>query len=121
MIIESAVNVYIPPHCGLSPADLENPKSIDSLMFNHAQAEGRDDFFAKAGYTLVGTATITIALMDRDTLVSNKIDAMRNEAAGIRAEATKKCTEIEGKIQQLLCIENCVMPSAPDADDDLPF
>jgi hypothetical protein len=120
MIIEGAVNVYIPPHCGLSPAELESPKSIDSLMFNHAPAEGRDDFFAKAGYTLVGTATITIALMDRDTLVSNKIDALRNEAAGIRAEATKKCTEIEGKIQQLLCIENRAVPSFAEVDD-IPF
>lgn len=62
------------------------------------------------GYTFAGNATITLDLCDSRTLVNNKIEALREQAAGIRAEATQKCTRIEGQIQQLLCIENSVAP-----------
>lgn len=125
MIIEDTLNAYLPPGSHLSPADLEKPRALSSLMFHAVPVEGADDYFAKVGYTLVGTATISVTLIDRDKLVANKIDALRNEASSIRAEATAKCTKIEGQIQQLLCLENGVVPEAvpsvADIDDDFQF
>lgn len=124
MIIEGTLNAYLSSCSHLSPAELETPKALSRLIFNEPPAEGRGDYLVKSGYTLVGAATISLALIDRDTLVANKIDALRNEAAGIRAEATAKCTRIEGQIQQLLCLENGVVPAAaaPFNDEfDIPF
>lgn len=98
-----------------------NPRAIDkatTAMLNFTNGD-----MAKHGYTLVGTAEVTVKLMDHDTLIGNKVEALRTEAANIRAEATMKCTRIEEQINQLLAIE--YTPAAPAApmfdDDDIPF
>lgn len=58
------------------------------------------------GYTFAGDAVTTLELLDERALVDNKVMALREQAAGIRAEATAKVTRIESQIQQLLSIEN---------------
>jgi hypothetical protein len=110
---------FLSPYHSLSPADLEDPENVNKLTFTE-----KSDYWIKEGYTQVGTAEITVELFDQNELVSNKIDALRNQAASIRAEATAKCTRIEGQIQELLCIENGTAPLSPvkaDDDDDFPF
>jgi hypothetical protein len=58
------------------------------------------------GWTRVGTATITVELVDEEALVANKIDSLRHEITRVRADAHAKETHLAGKIQQLLAITN---------------
>jgi hypothetical protein len=57
-----------------------------------------------AGWTLVGDAEVTVTLIDKRTMIDNKIAALREEAKTVRAEATAKVTKIEGQIQNLLAL-----------------
>ena len=57
------------------------------------------------GWTLIGTATITLDLVDRRTLIDNKVESLKAEAASIRAEAYRKAMHIDNQIQQLLAID----------------
>ena len=94
-----------------------NPRALDKATTDMLSFTNGD--MAKHGYTLVGEAEITVKLMDHDTLIGNKVEALRAEAANIRAEATMKCTRIEEQINQLLAIE--YTPAAPATsvfDDD---
>ena len=117
MKVTGTIGAYISPHCSMTPADLEKPESFDRLSFIGA---GSAKYYLSQGYTQVGTAEITVELLDRDALVESKIVALRAESATIRAEATAKCTRIEGQIQQLLCIENSPLNAAP-VESDIPF
>jgi phosphatidate phosphatase PAH1 len=54
----------------------------------------------------VGEVEIDFEVLPEDQIVEGMIVALRAQAATIRAEATAKCTAIEGKVQQLLSIEN---------------
>lgn len=121
MIVTSTALAFVSPHSHISPTDLAKPESITGMVF---VAEDAVDYWTKDGYTQVGTAQITVELLDRDQMVSNKIEALRSQAVNIRAEATAKVTKIEGQINQLLAIENGTAPqpaAARDDDDDFPF
>lgn len=54
----------------------------------------------------VGEVEIDFEVLPEDQIVDGMIVKLRAQAAAIRAEATARCTEIEGKVQQLLSIEN---------------
>lgn len=56
------------------------------------------------GWTLVGRAEIVITTEPVDTIVANKVEALREEKAAVLAEAQAKATSLETKIQQLLAI-----------------
>lgn len=117
MEITGALKAYLSPHSSLSPKDLAKPSVLQSLSF-----WGEDTKYAdQNGYTFVGMATITFTPLGQDALISNKIDALRNEAVTIRADATAKVTRIESQIQNLLCLENDTPISGKVDDDDLPF
>jgi len=87
---------WITGYSSLTPADLENGR-VAGLIYTDADMKSD-------GWTLVGTATITVSLVDKDTLIQNKVAALREEAKAIRADATEKVTRIEGQIQNLLAI-----------------
>lgn len=122
MEVTATVTAYVSPHSSLSPADLAKPGSVSNLTF---WGKHMDDSAAKMGYTKVGTAQITVTLIEQNELIANKIEALKGEAAGIRAEATAKCTRIEKQIQNLLCIENgastATVFAKPDDETDIPF
>lgn len=102
MKITFETKAWISEYNHVTPDELQTPKGAATLYYKpHETCEG---------YTFAGNATITLDLLDQRTLVDNKIEALREQAAGIRAEATQKCTRIEGQIQQLLCIENSAAP-----------
>lgn len=118
MEVTGTLSAYVSPHSSVSPKDLQKPSCLQGLAFWDQGSK----YPLQNGYTLVGTAVITLTLASQDVIVANKIDALRNEAKGIRADATAKCTRIESQIQQLLCIENGATASINTlADDDLPF
>lgn len=112
--ITGTVKAWATEYSTFNPRALDKTR-IDSLGFS-------DGDMARHGWTLVGEAEITVKLMDHDTLIGNKVEALRAEAANIRAEAMMKCTRIEEQINQLLAIE--YTPAAPAAsvfdDDDIP-
>lgn len=85
----------------VDPADLADPEKHRHLTF----MAGDTTYFEKNGYILMGTATATFNLVDGRAVVDGAVTALQQEAAAIRAEATAKCTAIEGKINQLLAIE----------------
>lgn len=116
-IVIGTQSAWLGSYSGLTPEDFKNPKEkiIDGLSFAKV---GQD--MTSTGWTYVGEATITVELVDKDTLINNKVEALRAEAVTIRAEATMKCTRIEEKINQLLCLEN--NPTiVEDYDDSIPF
>lgn len=52
----------------------------------------------------VGTATVEVAIMDEDGIRQGILGALKAERANVQAEAQKRITEIDGKIQDLLAI-----------------
>jgi hypothetical protein len=93
---------WISSYNSATPDELQTKRGAASLYYSPNLLGG--------DYTFAGNATITLDLCDSRALVNNKIESLREQAAGIRAEATQKCTRIEGQIQQLLCIENSASP-----------
>ena len=112
--ITGTVKAWATPYSNFDPRALD--KTTPSMLaFTDAD-------MATHGYTLVGEAEITVKLMDHDTIIGNKVDALRAEAANIRAEATMKCTRIEEQINQLLAIEYTPAASfEDDGSDDYTF
>jgi len=82
------------------PQDAANPTPT---VINHLQYTNID--MTDQGWTDVGEATVTVDFVSHNDLIKNKVEALRAEAANIRAEATAKCTRIEDQINQLLCLE----------------
>lgn len=99
MKITFETKAWMSSHNTYTPDQLRTPDGVASLNYTHLD-------MGTFGDALVGTATITVELVDDRVMIDNKIDSLREQAASIRAEATAKCTKIESQIQQLLCIEN---------------
>lgn len=97
---------FLPKASRVTPDQLQTEHGTVELSFM-AFREG----WEKYGYTYVGEAEVTIEIPDVRTLVENKIAALQEEAAEIRAKATKACTEIDGLIQNLLAIEFTPAPA----------
>lgn len=111
---------FVSPHSGINPADLSKPSVISMLTLI---GEGSRAYFEGEGYTYAGNAEVSFEPIGMKELVENKIEALRNEAATIRAKATKDVTRIEGQIQNLLAIgfdESSVFRAAGD-ESDIPF
>ena len=62
-------------------------------------------FWSKDGYVMVGTAEITVTLLDRKDMTVGAEKSLRAEKAKILAEAQREATRIEERIQSLLAIE----------------
>lgn len=90
---------WITQYSTISPDDLEQGKRIEDLAFYTPKKN-----VAPEGWTFAGEAVISFTPVDRQTLVDNKVEALKAEAAAIRAEAQAKVTRIEGQIQNLLAI-----------------
>jgi hypothetical protein len=73
------------------------------------------------GYTVIGTAEITVTVFDKETIIANKIDAMRSEIVSIKADAYQKVVKIEGRIQDLLAIGFSAPVTPIDDDGSIPF
>jgi hypothetical protein len=107
MKVTSTMHAFISPNSTVTPQVLATDKGIRHMAFF-----GDKEFWIKQGYTHIGEATITVDVPSERELVDNKVAALREEIVTTRADATAKCTRIEGQIQQLLCIENSAAPAA---------
>jgi hypothetical protein len=95
--VTEKTRAWITPHSSISPQELLNGERIEALALSSANMES-------CGWTLVGDAELTVHLLDERKMVDNKVEALREEAKAIRAEATAKCAHIEGQIQNLLAL-----------------
>jgi hypothetical protein len=95
--VRTKLKAYLSNQSELGPQDLMTDDGIARLFFSNLD-------MAKYGYTLVGEAEITVALIPTNEMVENKVQALRNEAAAVRAAATATVTRIESQIQNLLAI-----------------
>lgn len=77
-------------------------KAISEVAFSNSNMSSQ-------GWTYVGEATITFECVDNDTLILNKVAALRGELQSVRAKAEIETGNIEAKIQKLLAITNEVM------------
>jgi len=96
--ISGKTKVWLSQYSSVTPQELEaGTVGVGRFCFS-------DPDTAPDHWTCVGDAEITITVADRKTILANKVEALKEEAKSIRAEAHKKCVEIEDKIQKLLAI-----------------
>lgn len=97
--ITATTNVWLYDTC-YGPEALINatPKEIVGML---SFGERRSD-----GFTLVGTAKITVELVSEDQMVVNKVESLRKEITKTRADAEVKAKHLEQQVQQLLAITN---------------
>lgn len=99
--ITTTLNVLVSQCCGLTPQDLE---TADPEKVAHSLAYWPTHWAVDNGYSIVGSAEVAVTLHDTDTVLANKVEALRAEQAATLAEAQAKATKIERQIQQLLAI-----------------
>ena len=87
------------PHAPKDYATKPGEELLKFLLFDTADSKSFG-----AGYSLVGTATVTLTIADQDTLIASKVEALKVEKAQTLAEAQAKATRLESQIQQLLAI-----------------
>jgi hypothetical protein len=83
----------------MKPEDLNSEK-----ILNNVHISTHD--MSIAGWIKVGDVDVDLSLLPTDTIIGNAVKALRVKQEILRAEATAKCTKLEGQIQQLLCLEN---------------
>jgi len=90
-----------------NPAHLLDPKTSPDRVVAMITCVRRDSdpkAWQRDGYTLVGTAEVTLHLVDERAVVENKVTSLRAEKERTLAEAHAKAVELEGQIQKLLAI-----------------
>ena len=55
---------------------------------------------------IAGPVTVTFVTNDKDKIINDAVDSMRNEIQKVRVEAEVKCNAIEEKIQSMLALPN---------------
>jgi hypothetical protein len=97
--IKTTAGVYLYSSSCVGPADLVDGVGAGGLAFFSADKDMRP-----YGYTLIGTAEITMQIVGTDELVQNKVEALRAEKSKVIGDAQNRATEIERQIQTLLAI-----------------
>ena len=100
------VRVWITnPYYGPDDIERDGPAAAERLGYSNQDMAG-------SGWTAVGYADVTLHLEDRETLVQNKVDALRATVKSIQAVAQQQTAAIERQIQSLLALP---MPSGETA------
>lgn len=95
--ITTVCDAYVTEYSRLGPVELAQLENASVLAYATHD-------MTKSGWTKVGTATITVELVNQDTMVTNKVEALRGQLAELRAKAHLEASLIEDQIQQLLAI-----------------
>jgi hypothetical protein len=95
--ITGTIKVQVSKYFRMEELNGDDAKVFQRLTFS-------DCDLTEYGNSVVGTAQVTVTLNTPDTILGDKIVALRAEAKKIKAEATNRCTEIERQVQQLLAI-----------------
>lgn len=99
-IVEGTINAFVTPHSGVDPNDLQTAdgqKLVSHLSYSALEMKGTD-------WVKVGTVRMELTIDPKDEIVTDAVRGLRVQQQEIRAEAEKKATEIERRIQSLLAI-----------------
>lgn len=82
------------------PAEIEQDgnDAVARLFYTNGDHTGTD------GWCHVGTADITVTLLDQDAIIEKKVESLRKELVNHRASSHAHGVELEAKIQRLLAI-----------------
>lgn len=100
--VTATMTAWASQYCPHTPEDYYakvGAELLQNLLFDKADSKGFG-----SGYSLVGTAEVTLTIADPDDLIANKVAALKAEKAQTLADAEAKATRIERQIQQLLAI-----------------
>jgi hypothetical protein len=107
MKVTTTMHAFLSPNSETTPQALQTEKGVRTMSFFSSK-----EFWIKQGYVHIGEATITVDVPPERELVDSKVASLREEISKARADSTAKVTQLEGRIQQLLCIENSATPAA---------
>ena len=88
-------------HYGPDEIKRDGAKAIQRLGYSSP-----DSGMAQHGWTLIGTAHITLDLLSDEKMVESKVASMQAEIIKIRATSENAITRLQEKIQSLLAITN---------------
>lgn len=96
--VTGTTKVWLTEHAlNIGPKELADPRVVSRLSYSDSEMKSW-------GWTLIGTAEITLHLVGDREIVENRVDSLRAEQKKVVADAQKKSTEIERQIQTLLAI-----------------
>jgi len=99
--MKTTIIAWLTKHSRLTPEEVVNATGgqlVDAVSFTNLDMSSQ-------GYTKIGTATIEFNLIDRNTMIDNKIVSLRAELQGVKADAQVKVQKLEDQLQSLLAIE----------------
>ena len=96
-VVTSKAKAFLSEYSPIGPEELGKLTDASRLLFSTTD-------MTKSGWTYVGEAEISVTVVDTETLVANKVEALRNQVQSIRANAAVEASRLEDQIQQLLAI-----------------
>lgn len=101
--MKTTLNAFLSPYSSLTPADLASGKDdIAKWLFYHHDATFCD------GYTLVGTAEVTVTLLAVSEVIDQKRKAIEAQLQKDIADSEVRQNKLREQIQQLLALPNGV-------------
>lgn len=80
-------------------------QAIDALSFYSTGIDPKTGQLRRpAGWTLVGYADVVVRPLPEQQLVESKVEALRAQKAEVLAKAQAEATDIDRKINTLLCL-----------------
>ena len=88
------------------PAWITTNGDIENLNGTPEQAVCAAYYYEKsdmtgAGWTRIGTATITLEIVSTDSLVQNQVSALEKQMNAVLADAQQKCNYFKDRISKL--------------------
>lgn len=101
--MKTTLNAFLSPYSSLTPADLASGKDeVAKGLFYHSSTEFVD------GYTLVGTAEVTVTLLAISEVIDQKRKAIEAQLQRDIADSEVRQGKLREQIQQLLALPNGV-------------
>ena len=88
----------------------DNPEKTPIGAFSYISEDNLNEeghlkpYWANEGYTLVGTAEVTVTFLDKNTMVNSHIASLKKQKSKVLAEAQVAANQIEEQIQSLLAL-----------------
>lgn len=97
------------------------PSGVNVPSYIAVKEDGDYRTWTEDGWTIIGEAEIILHVVSKEELIANKVSALRQEVKKTTAEATRKVTQLEGQINDLLAIGFSAPVRPVDDDDSIPF
>jgi hypothetical protein len=85
-------------------ADPAGLRSDDDVRFARTITFSTNDM-RDCGWTRVGTATVTVELVDEKSVIESKVDSLQKQLQKERADSEVKCNRILEQISKLQALE----------------